>query len=428
MLTVQVHINLADTSSFRPRSILSHHSSIQSHNSSLPAQSSVTTSASTFSRLNKSTTPIITMKPSTIFTLALASSGALVQGKCFGGNNKRPDHGLEVIEFFYSKGCEVQNAGSLAPGNEHIYTGKTTDKKCLNVKVKNNSKDNKGLTSNQMIDAWAREWIGCEHGGTTTYDDKLEYACMEVYQAQPVLGLPIDVEMCENALTEGPCDTFEIDWSVCEKCTRKKRAAQAESQVPVPPEGTKPIIKPIIKPNRGTTTGDHGGALHAFKTFVSNDQQGSGKSTLAKTVITRLPQFNRLSIDEIIYTDHGLYGVDYAADERLYVQYQEEAGQTFLGHLQDLLKNGKDIVLDRSFYAKEDRDDFRRIVADGGGRWVLVYLKAGNKEKLWERICGRSTMRRDANSALDITREIFDMYWRGFEEPCGEGEVVVQVL
>lgn len=154
---------------------------------------------------------------------------------------------------------------------------------------------------------------------------------------------------------------------------------------------------------------------------------GSGKTTLAKTVIARLPQFTRLSIDEIIFARHGLYGVDYPDDLDLYQQYLDEAGQVYLDNFHALLKNGKDIVLERSFYAKEDRDEFRTMIADGGGRIVLVFLKASDKEALWGRICARSARGKEANSSLDITRDIFDMYWKGFEDPEGEGEVVVQV-
>jgi hypothetical protein len=35
----------------------------------------------------------------------------------FGGGNKRPDHDLEVIEFFYASGCELQMS-QLGGGRE----------------------------------------------------------------------------------------------------------------------------------------------------------------------------------------------------------------------------------------------------------------------------------------------------------------------
>ncbi|KAK8088432.1 ATP/GTP-binding protein [Apiospora hydei] len=154
---------------------------------------------------------------------------------------------------------------------------------------------------------------------------------------------------------------------------------------------------------------------------------GSGKTTLAKAVIAELPQFSRISGDEIIHERHGLYGVDYPANDALYQQYQEENDAIILQRFHSLLEQGRDVILDRSFYAKEDRDEFKRIVEEHGGRWALVFFKAVDKETLWERIRHRSAQPKEANSALDISRETFEMYWDGFEDPQGEGEIVVEI-
>lgn len=119
--------------------------------------------------------------------------------------------------------------------------------------------------------------------------------------------------------------------------------------------------------------------------------------------------------------------MDYAADDALYQQYQEENDTIILQRFHSLLEDGQDVILDRSFYAKEDRDEFKRIVDERGGRWVLVFLKAADKEKLWARIQHRSAQPKEANSALDISRETFEMYCSGFEDPRGEGEIVVDI-
>jgi hypothetical protein len=113
------------------------------------------------------------MKVSNILALALACAPGLGAAKCFGGGNKRPDHGLEVIEFFYGAGCELQ-MNQLEGGKEFKKTGKSSDGKCLNVLVKNHG-DTRTVSSNQAVDAWTREWVGCEQGGESSYDDKLEY-------------------------------------------------------------------------------------------------------------------------------------------------------------------------------------------------------------------------------------------------------------
>lgn len=116
------------------------------------------------------------MKPSTILVQAALAilAPSLATAVCFGGKNTRPDHGLEVIEFFYSAGCELQSR-DLASGQEFKKTGRTSDGKCLNVLVKNNGDADMKVSSNQAVDAWAREWVGCEHGGRREYGDRLEY-------------------------------------------------------------------------------------------------------------------------------------------------------------------------------------------------------------------------------------------------------------
>jgi predicted kinase len=96
-----------------------------------------------------------------------------------------------------------------------------------------------------------------------------------------------------------------------------------------------------------------------------------------------------------------------------------------------LLLDKRDVILERAFYAKEDRDMYRKMAEEAGARVVLVFLKADGekgKEVLWERIRTRSKEVKTADTAYDITRETFEMYWAGFENPEGEGEIVVSVV
>lgn len=140
-----------------------------------------------------------------------------------------------------------------------------------------------------------------------------------------------------------------------------------------------------------------------------------------------LPQFTKISIDAILCSAHGIYGLDYPASEPLYAQYQDEADVVYLQTFHKLMAEGKDVILERSFYEKQDREDFRSMAEKYGARVVLVFLKAKDKEVPWERVCRRSMATKTADSALDISRETFDMYWDGFENPEGEGEFVIEV-
>ncbi|KAK5659932.1 hypothetical protein OQA88_13397 [Cercophora sp. LCS_1] len=153
---------------------------------------------------------------------------------------------------------------------------------------------------------------------------------------------------------------------------------------------------------------------------------GSGKSTLAKAIVSKHPEFTRLSVDVILHERHGLCGIDYPSE--MYGQYLEEASDEFDKLLRHLLDEKKDVIIDRSLYAKEDREYFRRLVEEKGARSILVVFRPANKEFLWERIQLRRRTAVNADSALDITPEILDSYWEGFEWPVGEGEFVVNIV
>lgn len=154
---------------------------------------------------------------------------------------------------------------------------------------------------------------------------------------------------------------------------------------------------------------------------------GSGKTTLAKAILKDFPFFRRLSVDELVGEAHGLYGIDYAADEELYATYLQEADTIFENKFKDFLEVKQDMVLDRSFYAKIDRDWYKSRVEEAGGRAVLVYFHPTQKELLWERIQRRYEEGKDANSAFKISRKMFEKYWDGFDIPLNEGEVVLSV-
>jgi len=126
----------------------------------------------------------------------------------------------------------------------------------------------------------------------------------------------------------------------------------------------------------------------------------------------------------------GIYGIDYEASATLYEQYQDEADVVYVSKFRSLLAAREDVILERSFYVRADRDTYRKMVEDAGARLALVFLKAEGeqgKELLWQRICKRSEGVKTADSALDISRDTFEMYWDGFENPVGEGEVVIRV-
>jgi predicted kinase len=146
---------------------------------------------------------------------------------------------------------------------------------------------------------------------------------------------------------------------------------------------------------------------------------GAGKTTAAKVLETR--GFLRLSIDEWIWKNCGRYGVDYEPGSYPSLQLQAEAQLRL--QLVEVMKRRQAAVIDFSFWQRSRRGAYRQLIEREARPWVLLYLKVG-KPLLRERLEKRKA-RFDANAAFPIDEELLDRYIAGFEEPCGEGEVLV---
>ncbi|KAF2667366.1 P-loop containing nucleoside triphosphate hydrolase protein [Microthyrium microscopicum] len=176
----------------------------------------------------------------------------------------------------------------------------------------------------------------------------------------------------------------------------------------------------VLAPHLAADDGEKSGSIVVMMCGVS----GAGKSTLSSAIVDAFPSFTRLSIDAIVADHHGIYNVDYPPAQ--YELYLEEARQMFSESTLELLGKNKDVVLDRSFYAKKHRDEYKAIIEQSGGRVILVYLK-GDRDVLWRRICERRAKGIDADSAREISSGLLDQFMKDFEVPKGEGEVVINV-
>jgi len=147
---------------------------------------------------------------------------------------------------------------------------------------------------------------------------------------------------------------------------------------------------------------------------------GSGKTTFAQ----RLEQkgYVRLSIDEEIWATNGRYGIDYPIE--MYEQLKVDAELKLRNELVNLLNEKCNVVIDFSFWQRKRRNEYKKLIEDGGGVWKLIYLKV-HPNDLRERLRIRS-QRFDANAAFTITEEILSSFLKGFEVPSGEGEIVIE--
>ncbi|CEL06029.1 hypothetical protein ASPCAL07140 [Aspergillus calidoustus] len=153
---------------------------------------------------------------------------------------------------------------------------------------------------------------------------------------------------------------------------------------------------------------------------------GSGKSSLSKWITTHHPSFKRLSIDSYIYTHHGLYNIDYPKEK--YNEYQEEAEAALRAELPRLIQQGThDAILDFSFAFQATREEWKELIEEAGGRWVLAYLEVEDDE-LRRRVRERNALAvKDGDSAFVVTEQVLESFLLGFERPDGEDEVILRL-
>lgn len=146
---------------------------------------------------------------------------------------------------------------------------------------------------------------------------------------------------------------------------------------------------------------------------------GSGKTTLSQRLEAK--GFVRLSIDEEVWQRFGRYGVDYPVSA--YRGHLDLAHAHLQGRLAELMSRGVPAVVDSAFWNRAARDRYKALIEQAGCRWQLVYLKTPI-DVLRARLVDRAR-RFDANAPFPITDDILARFAAAFEEPAGEGALVV---
>ncbi len=146
---------------------------------------------------------------------------------------------------------------------------------------------------------------------------------------------------------------------------------------------------------------------------------GSGKTTYARSL--EAAGHVRLSIDEEVWSRFGRFGIDYEPER--YAEFSAIAERALRARLAVLVGQGRDVVIDFSFWERAARDRYKRLIEDAGGTWRLVYLKA-DQALLRQRLQDRSR-RFDANAAFPITDDLLASYAASFEEPNDEQEEAI---
>lgn len=141
---------------------------------------------------------------------------------------------------------------------------------------------------------------------------------------------------------------------------------------------------------------------------------GSGKTTFARALEER--GFVRLGLDGLVRERFGLYGRDVAVES--YQELNDAVEPELRRRLVALITAGHDVVVDKSFWSRAERDVYKALVTEAGGRWRLVHFDVSAPE-LRRRVQARRS-RGDAD-AFPATDEILDHFHTTFEAPRGEG-------
>jgi predicted kinase len=162
----------------------------------------------------------------------------------------------------------------------------------------------------------------------------------------------------------------------------------------------------------------HADRADAPLVYLLSGLTGSGKTSFA--VALEAAGVARLSVDEDVFARNGRYGVDYPAHE--YPARERPVVEEIRRRLVDLVHAGRSTVLDYGLWRRAERDDYKRLVENAGGRWRLLYFEV-DRDELWRRL-ERRNERQDAN-ALAITEAELDAFIDRFEPPSHEGEEIV---
>ncbi|HEY1488885.1 MAG TPA: AAA family ATPase [Micromonosporaceae bacterium] len=148
---------------------------------------------------------------------------------------------------------------------------------------------------------------------------------------------------------------------------------------------------------------------------------GSGKTTYARQIES--VGAVRLSVDEEVFARNGRYGVDYPDHE--YPARERPVVAELRARMAALIRAGRPVVFDWGLWRRADRDAYKRLVTDSGGRWHLLYFPA-DREVLRRRLAERN--RRADPNALTVTPAALDEFISRFEPPCGEGEQIIDLI
>jgi len=146
---------------------------------------------------------------------------------------------------------------------------------------------------------------------------------------------------------------------------------------------------------------------------------GAGKTTYAMALTRQ--GYVRLSIDEVVWQRLGGRDAGLELEPEAYDRLKDEVRREQRQELVELMRTGRNVVVDYSFWSRAARDEYKALVESHGCRWELVHLRA-ERATLERRLAVRND--EAGANAVTVSEALLDRYLADFEEPEGEGEQV----
>lgn len=147
---------------------------------------------------------------------------------------------------------------------------------------------------------------------------------------------------------------------------------------------------------------------------------GSGKTSYADNLVNE-KGLTKISIDDELISRFGVVGSDYPCEQHR--ENKKEVMKNVKEQTANHVRSGISLVLDFGVWRKSDRDYFRSLVEENGGKLKLVYFKA-NKDLLIKRLKIRNVKENGAQMSVDESG--LDVAFAVFEEPSGESEIILE--
>jgi predicted kinase len=89
-----------------------------------------------------------------------------------------------------------------------------------------------------------------------------------------------------------------------------------------------------------------------------------------------------------------------------------------------------DFIVDGGFLTRKRRDEYKQMIENYGGRWVLIFFDADEivlRRRINERRARVQQYGKSADDMLDVADDEWESQLAIFERPGDEGELVIKV-